>query len=83
MFRLDLVILRPMLTIVLPNTVHTLGSHRVYIRRTHLVKTFFQKGVQCDYGVGVLTNISNKKKNNFTYPNPILAPHALLEKRFN
>jgi len=41
MFRLDLVILRPMLTIVLPDTVHTLGSHRVYIRRIHLVKTFF------------------------------------------
>jgi len=40
MFRLDLVILRPMLTIVLPDTVHTLGSHRVYIRRIHLVKKF-------------------------------------------
>jgi len=39
MFRLDLVILRPILTIVLPDTVHTLGSHRVYIRRIHLVKT--------------------------------------------
>ena len=38
MFRLDLVILRPMLTFVLPDTVHTLGSHRVYIRRIHLVK---------------------------------------------
>ena len=32
MFRLDLVILRPILTFVLPDTVHTLGSHRVYIR---------------------------------------------------
>ena len=28
MFRLDLVILRPILTFVLPDTVHTLGSHR-------------------------------------------------------
>jgi len=41
MFRLDLVILRPMLTIILPGTVHTLGSHRVYIRGMHLVETFF------------------------------------------
>jgi len=32
-----------MLTIVLPDTVHTLGSHRVYIRGIHLVKTFFPK----------------------------------------
>jgi len=40
MFRLDLVILRPVLTIVLPDTVHTLGSHRVYIRGIHLVKKF-------------------------------------------
>ena len=39
MFRLDLVILRPILTFVLPDTVHTLGSHRVYICRIHLVKT--------------------------------------------
>ena len=29
MFRLDLVILRPILTVVLPDTVHTSGSHRV------------------------------------------------------
>jgi len=41
MFRQDLVILRPILAFVLPDTVHTLGSHRVYIRRIHLVKTFF------------------------------------------
>ena len=41
MFRLDLVILRPMLTIVLPDTVHTLGSHRVCIRGIHLVETSF------------------------------------------
>jgi len=40
MFRLELVILSPILTFVLPDTVHTLGSHRVYIRRIHLVKTF-------------------------------------------
>jgi len=32
MFRLDLVILRSMLTFVLPYTMHTSGSHRVYIR---------------------------------------------------
>jgi len=30
MFRLDLVILRPILTFVLPDNMHTLGSHRVY-----------------------------------------------------
>jgi len=40
MCRLDLVIIRPILTFVLPDTVHTLGSHRVYIRGIHLVKTF-------------------------------------------
>jgi len=40
MFRLDLVILRPILTIVLPDTVHTLGSRRVYIQGIHLVTTF-------------------------------------------
>ena len=40
MFRLDLVILRPILTFVLPDTVDTLGSHRVYICGIHLVKTF-------------------------------------------
>ena len=43
MFRLDLVILRPILTFVLPDTVHTLGSHRVYIRRIHLVRNVFLK----------------------------------------
>jgi len=41
MFRLDLVILGPILTFVLLDTVHTLGSHRVYIRRIYLDKTFF------------------------------------------
>ena len=40
MFRLDLVILRPMLTFVLPDTVHTLGSRHIYILRIHLVNTF-------------------------------------------
>ena len=39
-FRLNLVILRAILTFVLPDTVHTLGSHRVYIRGIHLVKAF-------------------------------------------
>jgi len=58
MFRLDLVILRPILTIVLPDTVHTLGSHRVYIRRIHLVKTFFLKVVKCDCRIGVRKNVS-------------------------
>ena len=40
MFLPDLVILRPILTFVLPDTVNALGSNRVYIRGTHLVKTF-------------------------------------------
>ena len=40
MFGLDFVILRPMITFVLPDTVHTLGSHRVDSRGIHLVKTF-------------------------------------------
>jgi len=39
MFRLDLVILRHILTFVLPETVHTLGSHRVYIRRIRFSKS--------------------------------------------
>ena len=39
-FRLDLVILRSMLSFVLPDTVHTLGSHRVYIRGIYVLKTF-------------------------------------------
>ena len=34
-FRLELVILRPVLTFVLPDTVHTLGFHSVYICRIH------------------------------------------------
>ena len=42
MFRLDLVILGPLLTFVSPDTVHTLGSHRVYIRkiRVSVIKRF-------------------------------------------
>ena len=40
MFRLDLVILRPILTFMLPDTVHTLGAHRIYIGRIRQVKTF-------------------------------------------
>jgi len=40
MFQIDLAILRPILTIALPDTVHSLGSHRVYIRGIHVVKTF-------------------------------------------
>jgi len=40
-----------MLTIVLPDTVHTLGSHRVYIRGIHLVETFLEMGVKCDYRI--------------------------------
>jgi len=53
MFRLDLVILRPILTFVLPDTVHTLGSHRVYIRRIHLVKTLSWVGVP----IALFTNL--------------------------
>jgi len=37
MFRLDFIILRPILTFVLPDIVNTLGSHRVYIRGIYLV----------------------------------------------
>jgi len=42
MFRLDLVILGPILTFVSPDTVHTLGFHRVYIRRirVYVIKSF-------------------------------------------
>jgi len=40
MFRLDLVILRPILTFVLPDTVHTLGSHRVKSHFTTFGQTF-------------------------------------------
>jgi len=46
MFRLDLVILRPILTFVLPDTVHTLGSNHVYIRRIHLVKKLLLKSCE-------------------------------------
>ena len=45
MFRLDLVVLRPILIFVLPDNVHTLGSYRIYILRIHLVKTFELSGI--------------------------------------
>ena len=40
MFRLKLSHPQAYVNNILPDTVHTLGSHRVYIRGIHLVKTF-------------------------------------------
>jgi len=34
------VIFRCILTVVLPDAMHTLGSHHVYIRGIYLIKTF-------------------------------------------
>ena len=62
MFRLDLVILRPILTFVLPDTVHTLGSHRVYIRGIYLVKTFFSKSGCADVHHITLYNVTEGKR---------------------
>jgi len=39
-FDYNLVIFRPILTVVLPDTMHTLGSHSVYIRGICLIETF-------------------------------------------
>jgi len=46
-FDCRLVILRSILSIVLPDAMHTLGSHRVYIHVTHKIKSFVSKGVTC------------------------------------
>jgi len=55
MFRLDLVIYRPILTFVLPDTVHTLRSDRVYIRGMHLVTTLVYRIV---YRIGERRKVS-------------------------
>jgi len=39
-FDYNLVIFRPILTVVLTEAMHTLGSHRVYIHGIYLIKTF-------------------------------------------
>ena len=39
-FDYRLVILRPLLSIVSQNAMHTLGSHRVYIHGIHQIKSF-------------------------------------------
>jgi len=52
MFRIKLSHPRPMLTIVLPDTVHTLGSHRVYIRGIYLVKTSMFETLLVEINVG-------------------------------
>jgi len=71
-----------MLTIVLPDTVHTLGSHRVYIRTIHLVKTFFLKGVNCDCRIEY-TICKIHLKRQFDVLNPTVTLHTLLDKSFN
>ena len=47
-FDYRLVILRPILSIVSQDAMHTLGSHRVYINGIHQIKLFVSKGVTCD-----------------------------------
>ena len=44
-YRLD--ILRPILSIVSQDAMHTSGSHRVYIYGIHQIKSFVSKGVSC------------------------------------
>jgi hypothetical protein len=39
-FDYNLVIFRPILTFVLPDAMHTLGSHRVYTHGIYLIKMF-------------------------------------------
>ena len=46
-FDYRLVFLRPILSIVSQDAMHTLGSHRVYIHRIHQIKLFVSKGVTC------------------------------------
>jgi len=46
-FDYRLVILRPVLSIVSQDAMHTLGSHRVYIHGIHQIKFFVSKGVTC------------------------------------
>jgi len=47
MFRLRLVILRSILSIVSQDAMHTLRSHRVYIHGIYQIKSFVCKGVTC------------------------------------
>ena len=42
-----LVILRPILSTVSQDAMHTVGSHRVYIHGIHQIKSFVSKGVTC------------------------------------
>ena len=44
-FDYRLVILRPLLSIVSQDAMHTLGSHPVYIHGIHQIKSFVSKGV--------------------------------------
>jgi len=46
-FDYRLIILRPILSIVSQDAMHTLGSHRGYIRAIHQIKSFASKGVTC------------------------------------
>jgi len=46
-FDYRLVILRPILSIVLQDVMHTLVSHRVYIHGIRQIKSFVSKGVTC------------------------------------
>ena len=48
-FDCRLVILRSILSTVSQDAMHTLGSHRVYIRGIHQFKSFVSKGVTCKY----------------------------------
>ena len=41
------VILRPILSIVSHDAMHTLGSHRVYIHGIHQITSFVSKAVTC------------------------------------
>ena len=44
-FDYRLVILRPVLSIVSQDAMHTLGSHRVYVHGIHQIESFVSKGV--------------------------------------
>jgi len=46
-FDYRLIILRPILSIVSQDAVHTLGSHRVYVHGIHQIKSFVPKGLTC------------------------------------
>ena len=47
-FDYRLVILRPILSIVSQDAMHTLGSHRVYIQGIHQIKSFVLDIASCD-----------------------------------